>query len=91
MKTMKTSDINSQMDDSKGLLKNMYDEHGEDGDEDKDVELQKTKINFNQKLKFVLHWALMISVHFEIFWFIPIRGNRKLYHGKPYCDPVDKV
>lgn len=84
MKTMKTGDINATSDDSNNMLENMFGK--EDDKEEKEISMQKTRVNFRQKLKFCLHWFLMIYIHIEIFWMIPIVGNLKLYNEKPYCD-----
>lgn len=70
------------------LLDQLY-QNAEDQDSE-NIETHSIKITHQQKLKFILHWVLIISVHLMIFWLIPIRGNMKLYN-LPYCEPQDKI
>lgn len=37
-----------------------------------------------QKIKFYLHFVLLILIHFYVFWWTPVTGNMALY-DKPYC------
>lgn len=85
---MKTSDIDSTMDDSKGYLQSMY-EQFDDSQDGKSIAMQHTRINCNQQMKFILHWLVLIFVHWQIFFLIPIQGNMRLYN-QPYCNPEDK-
>lgn len=85
---MKTTDFNASQSDSKALLDRMFGD--EDDEHNEEITQERTKINDKQKLKFIVHWTLMISVHLAIFWIIPIRGNKTLYNGLPYCEPRDK-
>jgi len=62
--------------------------YGDDGD-DTSFSESKTRITAQQKLKFILHWALIIVVHVMIFWYFPISGNKTLYKDQPYCEPKD--
>lgn len=62
--------------------------YGDEGD-DTSFSESKTRITAQQKLKFILHWALIIVVHVMIFWYFPISGNKTLYKGQPYCEPKE--
>jgi len=42
----------------------------------------RTKITKQQKAKFLMHWAILLTAHVFIFWVIPISGNYQLY-GQP--------
>lgn len=51
------------------------------------IEIAKTKITIQQIIKYFLHWALLILVHFMVFWYYPLKGNYSLYET-PSC-PAD--
>ena len=71
LQTMKTSDLDMQGNAAQDFLKQMYD--NEDGDSSFDE--SRTKITSQQKIKFMMHWTILIVGHILVFWFFPIRGN----------------
>ncbi len=41
--------------------------------------------DFSQCWKLIIHWALILFIHFMLFWYYPISGNNAL-QGHYYCD-----
>jgi hypothetical protein len=82
LKTMKTGDVDMQSNSAQDFLQSMY--GSDDGKTVSDNE-SITKITAQQKLKFVLHWFMIIAGHLYIFWYIPITGNYTLYK-QPNCN-----
>jgi hypothetical protein len=58
------------------------------GEEDKQAlsssSNREINITWQKKLKYFTHWTIIVVVHLQIFWSLPIAGNMKLY-GSPYC------
>lgn len=52
--------------------------YGEEAGNDK-VDDSKTKITWQQKTKFLVHWFVLIFGHLYVFWYVPISGNMRLY------------
>lgn len=85
LKTMKTGDIDMQGGAAQSLLDNMY--KSDDGAVGMDD--SRIKITTQQKMKFVLHWVILIAGHLYIFWAVPIYGNTMLY-DQPHCN-MEKI
>lgn len=80
LKTMKTADLDVQGESAQQFLQQMEGSLAQD----EDVDASRTKITQQQKVKFFMHWIILITVHVFVFWFIPITGNYRLY-GSAYC------
>jgi hypothetical protein len=62
--------------------------YGEDEEGNNNFDESKTKITFQQKMKYIMHWFVLIMLHIVVFWYVPISGNIQLYNT-PECDPND--
>lgn len=83
--TMKTSDLDMKSESVQNYLQDLDNTGGGAiGDENSRINVTK-----QQKTKYILHWVLLLGVHFYIFWYIPITGNYVLYNG-PECDYTKK-
>ena len=51
--------------------------------------LAKTQVTQQQKIKFYLHWFMLIFIHIFVFWYIPITGNMTLFDS-PQCPDVEE-
>lgn len=84
LKTVKTSDLDMSNQAAQEFLHSFGDQDNND-----DIEDSRTKITSQQKTKFIIHWAILVGVHIYCFWFIPIKGNFKLY-GQAACDELQE-
>lgn len=62
--------------------------YGDDEEGNSNFDESRTKITFQQKMKYVMHWFVLIMLHIIVFWYVPITGNLQLY-GTPECDVND--
>ena len=61
-------------------------ERGESFVYDSELKVQLTDVNYAMVSKYYLQWFMLFLVHFFVFWYWPIRGNR-LAQGSDICDP----
>lgn len=61
MRTMKTTEINASTGASQDLIEQLN--QNADDEEQDDIETQRSKITMKQKLKYTLHWFLIVVVH----------------------------
>lgn len=82
LKTMKTSDMDLTGEESQDYLQHMTEQN------DKGPETNQTVVSKQQKLKFWLHWTILIASHIFVFYYIPYVGNAMLYGPEdgPSCD-----
>lgn len=85
LKTMKTADLDINDQGSQELLNEMADDQDQ-----QDIE-SFAKVSKQQKLKFIMHWIILISSHYFVFFYIPFKGNDDLYGPEdgPLCDDAN--
>lgn len=49
--------------------------YGDDEEGNSNFDESRTKITFQQKMKYVMHWFVLIMLHIIVFWYVPITGN----------------
>lgn len=84
LKTVKTSDLDMNSDAAQEFLSSF-----DAGDDGSDIEDSRVPITNQQKMKFIIHWVVLIGCHFYCFWFVPIFSNMQLY-GTAACNEVQK-
>lgn len=87
LKTMKTSDLDMTGAESQEFL-SAISQHSDTRGPSTNV----TKVTAQQKLKFYLHWLILICSHILIFYYIPLVGNIELYGviEGPRCNDEEK-
>jgi hypothetical protein len=53
--------------------------------DEEEIDRARTRITKQQKYKYFIHLFMLIGGHIYIFWYIPLKFNKKL-HGSARCN-----
>lgn len=87
LKTMKTGDLDLG---SKSIQNYLEALQGDDDSNLMTTDVNRVYVTKQQKVKFYLHFTVLILAHIYVFWYTPITGNYQLY-GRPECDLKQKM